>query len=99
MADRAPERPETDRELLLLTVQELGHVKAHLAELTEKVGIQNGRLAVLEKAQGENIPERLTALEHWRIGVVLAFGFIGATWPLLIFEVRQKLFEFWGFGG
>jgi hypothetical protein len=53
MADRAPERPETDRELLLLTVQELGHVKAHLAELTQVVEDEgkerNGRLERLEE--------------------------------------------------
>ncbi len=67
---------KTDRELLLLTVQELGHVKSHLKNLDTKVGEQNGRISGLEK---------------WRMWLTGALAVIVPLSPLLIYEVREKL--------
>jgi hypothetical protein len=80
MVDTALEA-KTDRELLLLTVQELGHIKGHLEKLDKKVGLQNGRLSALEK---------------WRWWLVGAGAVVVPLSPLLVYEVRQGIFGGFG---
>jgi hypothetical protein len=67
---------KTDRELLLLTAAELGHISGHLEELTEKVALQNGRLSALEK---------------WRWWLLGAGAVVVPLSPLLVYEVRQAV--------
>ncbi len=73
---------KTDHDLLVVTVTELGHIKAHLADLKEQVAVQNGRISALEK---------------WRWGLGSAIALIGAGWPLLIYEFRQFILDKFGF--
>ncbi len=80
MADSALEA-KTDRELLLLTAAELGHIREHLKNLDRKVGLQNSRLS---------------ALETWRTWLVGALAVIVPLSPLLIYEVRQSIFGGFG---
>lgn len=89
---------KSDHDLLIVAVTKLEGIEIHVASLDEKAGEQNGRLAALEQQQlDEDIPDRISALEHWRIGLSLVLGFVSVSWPLLIFEVRQFLFEKFGF--
>lgn len=97
MEDEAELRAKPDHDLIILAVQRLGHTNVHLVELTERVGQQNGRIADLEKTLPKDLDTRLVALEHWRIAVGVMFVFIGSTWPLLIYEVRQFVLEKFGF--
>lgn len=66
-------RDLTDRDLLLLTASEVGHMKSHLESLNEKVGVQNGRLSALEK---------------WRWWLVGAGAVLVPLSPLLIYFGR-----------
>lgn len=72
---------KTDRELLLLTVQHVGHIETHMERMDEKLGTQNGRL---------------WALEMWRWYLVGALAVIVPLSPLLIYEVRQSIFAGFG---
>lgn len=72
---------KTDRELLLLTAADVGHVKEHMKRLDGKVGVQNGRI---------------TALEKWRWGLAGAMALGAPLAPLLIYEVRQSVFGAFG---
>lgn len=97
---------KTDRELLLLTVQRLGFVEegqGRLEEgqerLVEKVGIQNGRLAVAESAGEElaKLPDRMGLIERWQSRIIVVLGFWTVAWPFLIQEFRQYVLEKFGF--
>jgi hypothetical protein len=72
---------KTDRELLLLTVQRLGHVETHLERLNDTVEKQNGRLSALEK---------------WRWWLIGAGAVVVPLSPLLVYEVRQAVFGGFG---
>ncbi len=77
---------KSDHDLLILAVQELGHVKAHLAELTETV-----------KEEGKQRNGRLDALEHWQTRLIVVLGGWSVAWPFLIQEFRQFVLEKFGF--
>lgn len=75
---------QTDHDLLIVAVTELRHIKNHVKDLAAETKAQNGRLS---------------ALEHWRVGLTVILGFISVLWPLLIYEVRQFMLERFGFVG
>lgn len=77
---------KTDHDLLILAVQELGHVKAHMTELTETV-----------KEEGKKRNGRLDALEHWQTRMIVVLGGWSVAWPFLIQEFRQYVLEKFGF--
>ena len=72
---------KTDRELLLLTVQQMGHLEVHMKSMDTKLGLQNGRLSALEK---------------WRWWLVGAGAVVVPLSPLLVYEVRQAVFGGFG---
>jgi hypothetical protein len=72
---------KTDRELLLLTVQQMGHLETHMKSMDVKLGVQNGRLSALEK---------------WRWWVVGAGAVVVPLLLLLIYEVRMAVFGGFG---
>jgi ribosomal silencing factor RsfS len=74
-------RETTDRELLLLTVQEMGHMNNHLADLAKEMKAQNGRISALEK---------------WRWWLIGAGAVVVPLSPLLVYEVRQAVFGGFG---
>lgn len=79
--DREQLEAKTDRDLLLWTAWEMGHIKEHVQGLDEKQGIQNGRILALEKWR------------WWLVGVGVGVGFVT---PLLIYDVRQVVFGGFG---
>lgn len=90
-------KAKTDRELLLLTVQETGHISTHLEKLTKQVSDQNGRISSLERSLPENLSARLTIIEHWKVWATGMFTLIAFVAPFFIYEVRQaalKALEF-----
>lgn len=67
---------KTDRELLLLTVQQMGHLETHMKSMDTKLDVQNGRLSALEK---------------WRWWLVGVGAVVIPLSPLLIYEVRSSV--------
>ena len=67
---------KTDRELLVITVVEMGHVKVHLKDLSKEAEKQNGRI---------------TALEKWRWMMTGGLILLTALWPLLVYEFRHTI--------
>ncbi len=74
-------RGETDHEILLVIASEMRHMRNHTAELATEAAIQNGRIAALEK------------MRWWFAGVLAV---VVPLSPLLIYEVRQSVFNFAG---
>lgn len=90
---------ESDHTILVLIANEVSHLKTHTAALSEKVGVQNGRMSALEKSYEwqKGVPKRVELLEHWQVRMGVVITAIGVGWPLLIYEVRQYLLEKFGF--
>lgn len=72
----------SDHDLLIVVATDLGHIKNHVKDLAAETKKQNGRIR---------------SLETWQIRMGLVIAFIGSTWPLLIYEVRQFILEKFGF--
>ncbi len=89
----------SDHDILLVIATEMRHLQTHTATLSEKVGVQNGRMTALEKSYEpqKGVPKRVELLERWQIRMGVVITAIGVGWPLLIYEFRQFLLEKFGF--
>jgi hypothetical protein len=58
----------------------MGHLEGHMKNMDTKLGVQNGRLSALEK---------------WRMWITGALAVIVPLSPLLVYEIREKLFGGW----
>lgn len=73
---------KSDHDLLVVAATELKHIKNHIRDSAKEAKTRD---------------ERIAALESWQSKVKLIFTFIGATWWLLIQELRQWVLEKFGF--
>lgn len=63
-------------------VTKLEQIEENVGDLAKETKAQNGRI---------------WSLETWQIRMGIVITFIGGTWPLLIYEVRQWLLDKFGF--
>lgn len=95
--DAARLRATPDHDLLVIMVTEMGHVKTHMKAVADELKEQNGRIGAVEQSIPRKLDDRLREAEAKLLYVGLVIVFAGSTWPLLIQEVRQYLFEMFGF--